>query len=136
MTINPRPVLGVSTLVRHRGAVLLVKRGREPLKGMWALPGGHIEGGERATEAALRELREETGVVVDNLRQIALREIINRDVGGGLASHFVLLVFRGDYRSGEPVAGDDAAEARFVPDGDISGLPMPDDVRQTIAAHA
>src|SRR5258707_11561585 len=139
MTINApakRPVLGVSTLIRRNGAVLLVKRKRPPLEGYWALPGGHVEGGERVAEAAAREVLEETGITVDGLRQIALNEIVTRDSDGGLASHHVLVVFRGDYRAGEVMAGDDAAEARWVADADTGGLLMIEDARQIIADHA
>jgi ADP-ribose pyrophosphatase YjhB (NUDIX family) len=139
MTINAsakRPVLGVSTLVRRSGAVLLVKRKRAPLEGYWALPGGHVEAGERVAEAAARELLEETGVIVDGLRQIAINEIVTRDGNGGVASHYVLVVFRGDYRAGEAVAGDDAAEACWVPEVDIAGLKMTDDARRIIADNA
>lgn len=138
MTINApakRPVLGVSTLVRRDGAVLLVKRKRPPLEGYWALPGGHVEGGERVAEAAAREVLEETGVTVDGLRQIALNEIVTRDSDGRLTSHHVLVVFRGDYRAGEVMAGDDAAEARWVPDTEIGGLLMIDDARQIFVDH-
>jgi 8-oxo-dGTP diphosphatase len=139
MTINAsakRPVLGVSTLVRRNGAVLLVKRSRPPLEGYWALPGGHVEAGERLAEAAAREVHEETGVTVDNLKQIALNEIVTRDGDGGVASHHVLVVFRGDYRAGEVVAGDDAAEARWVSEADTGGLLMIDNARRIIADHA
>lgn len=139
MTIKqsrPRPTLGVSTLVRRDGAVLLVKRGRPPLEGQWALPGGHVEGGERLAEAAAREVLEETAVTVDNLRQIDLAEIILRSESGGVASHHVLVVFRADHRAGEPKASDDAAVARFVPDAEIAGLPLTDDTRRIVTTHA
>ena len=139
MTINAsarRPVLGVSTLVRRDGAVLLVKRRRPPLEGYWALPGGHVESGEKVAEAAAREVLEETGVTIDGLRQIALNEIITRDTDGSIASHHVLVVFRGDYRTGEAVAGDDAAEARWVAEADIDGLKIIDNARRIIADNA
>ena len=131
-----RPTLGVSTLVRRDGAVLLVKRGRAPLQGLWALPGGHVEGGERLADAAEREVREETSVVIARLRQIDMAEIIVPGVDGGIASHFVLVVFSADYQSGEPRPGDDAAEARFVTAGEMAALPMTDEARRIVAAHA
>jgi 8-oxo-dGTP diphosphatase len=139
MTINAppqRPILGVSTLVRRDGAVLLVKRKRPPLEGYWALPGGHVEAGERLADAAAREVREETGIAIDCLRQIALNEIVTRDGNGGVASHYVLVVFRGEFRSGEAAAGDDAAEARWVVEADVAALRMADDARRIIASHA
>ena len=127
-----RPALGVSVLVREGGRVLLVKRARSPLQGYWSLPGGHVEGGERLAEAAAREVREETGVVVADLRQIDVAEIIERDEAGGVAHHFVLVVFAGHRASGTPVAGDDAAEARWVGPEEFGGLTMTDDTRRLV----
>jgi 8-oxo-dGTP diphosphatase len=134
MAINTpinRPVLGVSTLVVEDGRVLLVERGREPLKGYWSLPGGHVEGGERLAEAAAREVREETGLVIDALRQIDLLEVIGDD---GL--HFVLVVFAGRRVSGEIRAGDDAAIAIWFDISELAGLKMTEDTKRIIAQHA
>ena len=130
MTIN-RPVLGVSTLILEGGRVLLVERGREPLKGYWSLPGGHVEGGERLAEAAAREVREETGLVVGTLRQIDLIEIIGDD---GL--HFVVVVFACRRVSGDVRAGDDAATATWFNISEVAGLKMTEDTRRIIVQHA
>ncbi len=127
-----RPVLGVSVLVQDGGRVLLVKRGRPPLQGLWSLPGGHVEGGEKLTQAAAREVREETGVEVGDLRQIDIAEIIGRDDAGGVAWHFVLVVFAGPPVSGTAVAGDDAAEVRWVGPEEFDGLQMTDDTRRLV----
>jgi ADP-ribose pyrophosphatase YjhB (NUDIX family) len=134
MSIN-RPVLGVSTLVVDERRVLLVRRGKEPLLGYWSLPGGHVELGETLAQAAAREVHEETGVLVRNLKAIETLEIVNRDAGGGVASHFVLVVFRGD-GNGVARAGDDAAEANWVALGDVPGLHMMEDTKRLIAKHA
>jgi 8-oxo-dGTP diphosphatase len=131
-----RPVLGVSTLVRLDGRVLLVKRARQPLRGYWSLPGGHVEGGETLAEAAAREVREETGVTIDGLRQIDLIEVVDRDTGGGIANHFVLVVFAARYHSGTATAGDDAAETRWVAPAEFAGLQMTEEARRVIASHA
>ena len=135
-TETSRPVLGVSALVRHRGRVLLVKRKRPPFEGYWSLPGGHVERGELLADAAAREVREETGVAVDRLRQIDLQEIVTQDGAGGTASHFVLVVFKGEYRAGAPKAGDDAAEARWVEPAELGGLKMTDQSRRVIEFHS
>jgi 8-oxo-dGTP diphosphatase len=123
-----RPVLGVSVLVRDGGRVLLVKRARSPLKGYWSLPGGHVEGGETLRQAATREVREETGLAVHDLGQIDVAEIIS----DGAAYHFVLVVFAGLAGPADPVAGDDAAEARWVRQDELNGLKMTDDTRRLV----
>src|SRR5665213_2540626 len=127
-----RPVLGVSVLVRDGGRVLLVKRVRSPLKGYWSLTGGHVEGGETLRQAATREVREETGLAVHDLRQIDVAEIISEGAAGGAPYHFVLVVFAGRAGPADPVAGDDAAEARWVRQDELNGLKMTDDTRRLV----
>jgi ADP-ribose pyrophosphatase YjhB (NUDIX family) len=128
-------VLGVSVLVSDGGRVLLVKRGKPPFLGWWALPGGCVEAGERLEEAAIREILEETGVTVDGLRQIDMAEIIRRDSAGELEGHFVLIVFAGHYVSGTVAAGDDAAAAEWFGADEMGRLQMTDDTRRVIAAQ-
>ena len=135
MTINQpptRPALGVSARVWHDGRVLLVRRGRAPLKGLWSLPGGHVEFGESLEQAVRREVREETGLDVAVLRRIDIAEIIG---GAGTPSphHYVLIVFAAEIRRGTLLAGDDAAEARFVAPAEFDELPMTDDTRRLVA---
>jgi ADP-ribose pyrophosphatase YjhB (NUDIX family) len=136
-----RPSLGVSALVWHEGRVLLVRRGRPPLQGLWSLPGGHVEFGERLAEAAAREVREETGLTIADLRQIDIAEIVGTENTGAIgnppaAHHFVLVVFAAELRSGTLSAGDDAAEARFVAPPEFDELPMTDDTRRLVAKGA
>src|SRR4051812_40082201 len=110
-----RPHLGVSVAVWRNDEVLLVKRGRAPFAGFWSFPGGGVELGERLEEAATREVREETGIEVAIVRQIDRAEIIAHDGNGRIERHYVLIVFAGRMIGGAITAGDDAAEARFVP---------------------
>lgn len=107
--MTPTPAVGVVCL---RGdEVLLIRRGQPPRAGQWSLPGGRIEPGERAVEAALRELMEETGVSADILGLV--------DVVDGLfpadGRHYVLIDYAARWTAGEPRAGDDAVEAVFLP---------------------
>ena len=100
------PAVGVVCL--RSGEVLLIRRGRAPRLGEWSLPGGKVEWGETLADAALRELREETGVQADILGLV--------DVADGLFdadNHYVLVDYAARWTGGEPVAGDDAHEARF-----------------------
>lgn len=111
MTAEPqqRPTVGVGVVCLRGGQVLLVRRGQAPRAGEWSLPGGRLELGETLAECAVRELREETGVRADLLGLV--------DVVDGLfpGAHYVLVDYAARWRSGEPVAGDDAAEAVFLP---------------------
>lgn len=104
----PVPCVGVVCL---RGdEVLLIRRGKPPRPGEWSLPGGRIEPGEPAVAAALRELREETGVEAEIAGLIDVVDGLFPEAG----RHYVLVDYAARWLSGEPVAGDDAAEARFV----------------------
>lgn len=106
--------------------VLLVQRGRGNLKGLWSLPGGHIEPGETARAAAVREVREETGVEAELVGLVDIHEVILREADGGLRAHYVIAVFCGRWRAGVPAPGADEISARFVPLGDVAGYPLTD----------
>lgn len=115
-TRYPQPAVGV---VCFKGDhVLLIRRGAPPLQGAWSLPGGRIEWGERAEAAALRELREETGVTARLTGLIAVVDGLFGD-GEAVDRHYVLLDYAAEWVAGEPLAGDDAAEAAFHP---VTGL--------------
>jgi len=120
------PRCGASAAIFRRGEVLLVERGKGPLRGLWSLPGGHIEAGEPARTAALREIREETGVVANIGGLLDMHEVFRRGATGRLLAHYLLVVFHGRWVSGEPSAAGDAAAARFVPVEAIDRLPMTD----------
>ena len=118
----PRPA--VSCAVFRDGEVLLIERGKGALEGRWSLPGGHIEPGEQAREAALREVREETGVEARILDVAAVHDVILRDRHGRLQAHYVLSVFCALWVAREPRAGSDAAAARFVALAELPGYPL------------
>ena len=106
---NPVPAVGVVCLREDK--VLLIRRGTPPRLGEWSLPGGRIEPGERAMDAAMRELREETGVKAKVLGIIDVVDGLFPEMG----RHYVLIDYLAIWAEGEPVAGDDAAEAGFFP---------------------
>ena len=85
-----RPVPAVGAIVFRDGAVLLVKRGAEPNRGRWSLPGGSLEIGETVEAGAVRETREETGVDVQPLRVLDVRNFIERK-DGEVRWHYVLI---------------------------------------------
>lgn len=113
MTTHPIPAT-IAAVVRD-GQVLLVRRANPPDAGRWAFPGGKIEAGERIEDAAARELLEETGVRAEPVQVFDAVDVFDRDESGALRRHFILIAVLCRWRSGEPVAGDDASEARWVP---------------------
>ena len=113
-----RPVPAVGVVCLRGDSVLLIRRGKPPREGEWSLPGGRIEPGERAVDAALRELREETGVEAEITGLIDVVDGLFPDAG----RHYVLIDYAARWLSGEPVAGDDAAEARFVALDEVEAL--------------
>lgn len=110
-----RPFVGVGVVVLRGDEVLLVRRAKPPRQGHWSIPGGAQHVGETVAEAALREVREETGLDVELVDQIAVVDSIRRDDAGQVSFHFTLIDFVALWRGGEPVAGDDAAEAIWAP---------------------
>jgi len=103
------PLPGVLALVVRGDRVLLVQRGREPDRGKWGFPGGLIELGETVAAAALRELREETGLAAEAGGVIDVFDAITRDGDGRVRYHFVLNVVVCRCAAGDAVAADDAA---------------------------
>lgn len=107
------PIPGVLAVVARDGHVLLVRRAKNPDKGKWGFPGGRIEPGEAFADAAVRELREETGVGASADDVLTVLDVIHRTENGQLLQHFVLIAVRCLWRAGEPKAADDALEARW-----------------------
>jgi ADP-ribose pyrophosphatase YjhB (NUDIX family) len=105
----------VGALIFRRGAILLVERGREPLRGYWSLPGGLVETGEKLEDALKREILEETGLCVKPLRIFEVFERIMRDAQNRPEYHYVLVDYVCKVVSGDLRAGDDVARAEWIP---------------------
>lgn len=119
------PLPGVLAVVVRDGRVLMVQRAREPDRGKWGFPGGLIELGETVTAAALRELREETGLDAEAGEIIDVFDVITPDDAGRVRYHFVLNVVVCHWQSGIAVAGDDAAAVGWYSLAEIDGPALP-----------
>ncbi|MDX2288980.1 MAG: NUDIX domain-containing protein [Hyphomicrobiaceae bacterium] len=111
--------------------VLLVRRGRPPLAGVWSLPGGKLEPGETAEQAVLREVREETGLAV-RLRGRLGQHGVEAPDGTG----WRIAVYLAAADAGDPAAGDDAADAAFVPLARLASLTLTRGAADLILAGA
>lgn len=107
------PLVGVGAIVVDRGRVLLVRRGTEPLRGQWSLPGGLVEVGEALTAALVREVNEETGLEVKVVELIELLDRIHRE-DGRVRFHYVIADYLCKVVGGSLRAASDADEVRWV----------------------
>jgi ADP-ribose pyrophosphatase YjhB (NUDIX family) len=104
----------VGALIFRADSILLIERGREPLKGYWSLPGGLVETGERLESAIAREVLEETGLRVKSAGMFEIFERIMPDAGGRAEYHYVLVDYVCGVVKGKLRAGDDVSRARWV----------------------
>ena len=119
------PIAAVGVVCLRGDEVLLIKRGTPPLEDSWSLPGGRIEWGERAIDAALRELKEETGCTAKIIGLIDVVDaVLSRrgESGESPWGHYVLIDYAARWIGGEPIAGDDARDARFFAPAELAGL--------------
>jgi 8-oxo-dGTP diphosphatase len=118
------PLPGVGALILRRGSILLVQRGRTPLKGYWSLPGGLIEPGEKIEDALKREVREETGLIVRPKQLFEIFERIMPDQKGRAEYHYILHDYLCTVQGGELKAGDDAGKVAWVARKNLNDLQL------------
>ncbi len=121
-----RPVVGVGGVIIDKGRALLIRRGSEPLRGEWSIPGGTLELGESLQEGVARELREETGLDVRVLELIEVFDRIFPADGSPQAQakprprfHFVIVDYLCERIGGEPRAGSDVTDVAFATEDEL-----------------
>ena len=128
-----RPIVGVGAVVFRDDRVLLIKRGKPPRMGDWSLPGGMQEIGETVFEAAAREVREETGVMISDIALIDVVDSITRDDDARVQFHYTLVDVVAKWRSGEPAGGSDAMHAEFMSFDEVSKIVLWRETHRIIA---
>lgn len=117
--------MGVGAVVIHEDRVLLVRRGKEPMRGRWLVPGGTVEWGETLEEAVVREVREETGLTVRPREMVAVLDRIQREDDARVLYHFVIVDYLCDWVEGTPRAGSDAEEVALAAIEDLPAYDLP-----------
>lgn len=137
MTEVKRPIAAVGVVCLRGDDVLLIRRGAPPLQDRWSLPGGRIEWGERTADAALRELKEETGCDADLVGLIDVVDAVLTKSGAPNEppwGHYLLIDYAARWRAGDPRGGDDATDARFFTRQELPALQLWDETLRIIEA--
>ncbi len=119
-----RPVVGVGGVLIHQGKVLLIRRGKQPLRGRWVVPGGTVEVGETLEEALVREMREETGLTIEPAGLVTIFDRIQRE-SGRVLYHYVIVDYLCRYVAGEAQAGSDAEELVWAGPEELEAYDLP-----------
>jgi 8-oxo-dGTP diphosphatase len=126
------PLVGVGAIIIEGDRVLLVKRAHPPIQGQWSIPGGVLEVGEMVREAAVREAREETGLIVEPGELLGVYDRILRDPEKRVQYHYVLIDFFCRHVGGELLAASDADEVRWFTREELPDLSLAEDTQDVI----
>jgi len=126
------PLVGVGVIIIEDSRVLLVKRAHPPLQAQWSIPGGVLEVGELVREAAIREAREETGLIVEPGDLLGVYDRVLRNAEQRVQYHYVLIDFLCRRVGGELQASDDAAEVRWFTREELPPLKLAEDTVDVI----
>jgi len=126
------PLVGVGAIVIEDSRVLLVKRAHPPLQAQWSIPGGVLEVGELVREAAIREAREETGLIVEPGELLGVYDRVLRDTEHRVQYHYVLIDFLCRRVGGHLLAASDAAEVRWFTREELPPLKLAEDTQDVI----
>ena len=126
------PLVGIGAIIIEDARVLLVKRAHPPIQGQWSIPGGVLEVGELVREAAVREAREETGLIVEPGELLGVYDRVLRNEEKRVQYHYVLIDFLCRRVGGELMAASDAAEVRWFTREELPSLKLAEDTEDVI----
>jgi len=126
------PLVGVGAIIIEDARVLLVKRAHPPLQAQWSIPGGVLEVGELIREAAIREAREETGLIVDPVELLGVYDRVLRNPERRVQYHYVLIDFLCRKVGGELTAASDAAEVCWFTREELPALHLAEDTLDVV----
>jgi ADP-ribose pyrophosphatase YjhB (NUDIX family) len=130
-----RPYLAVSAAIIRDGRVLVARRAKGASTGIFTMPGGVVEAGETLHEAVVREIMEETGIVIEPVALAGEREFITRDASGRVARHFVILCFACRWIDGDGVpALEELSELRWLEPAELAGLNTTEGLAEIVAS--
>jgi 8-oxo-dGTP diphosphatase len=116
-----QPVVGVGAVIIKKGKIALIKRGNEPSKGKWTIPGGLVELAESPEQAVIREAQEETGLTSDNPTLMDVVSNVDLDEKGKVKYHYVIIEYLVHVKDGTAQAASDAMDLRWVSFEDVEG---------------
>ncbi len=131
----PRPIVGIGAVIARDGLVLLARRGSEPGRNKWSVPGGLVELGETVEETIVREVKEETNLDVEVDSLVDVVNNLVRDAEGKLRYHFVILDFFAKVKGGSLRAGSDLLEVKWVPLDQVEYFDLTGTFREFLARN-
>lgn len=121
------PLVGVGAVIfNDKNQVVLIKRGNEPKKGLWAIPGGNVELGEQVRETAIREVKEECNINIELRDLLGVVDLILKDSGGKVQYHYVLIDYLAQYSGGELKPQSDVSETGWFYQNELEKLDIPE----------
>jgi 8-oxo-dGTP diphosphatase len=125
-----QPVVGIGVVIVKDGQMVLIKRGNEPGRGKWSIPGGIVELGEHITQTVIREAKEETCLDVTNPQLIDVVDTVDLDADGKVKYQYIIVDYLVKVVGGEIAAASDAEELRWVPFGEVENYVLTSSFRE------
>lgn len=125
-----QPIVGIGIVIVKDQKIVLIKRGNDPGRGKWSIPGGLVELGEHIDQAVIREAKEETCLTVINPRLLDVVDNVDLDGDGNVKYHYVIVDYLVEVVGGDIAAASDAEELRWVPFNEVEGYVLTASFRQ------